>query len=300
MVVEMASSGFNRIVSDSATLDRVSHGYIFTEGPVWNARENYLALVDIIGDTIWKWAPGQGASVLLRPSGKVNGLTYDREGRLVVAGWTSRAILRIEHDGSIVTLASHYQGKKLNTPNDIVVKSDGSIYFTDPPGGLSIVAMAVDDLQQYLGFSGVYRLDPNDGSLDGSLTLLVDDVEGCNGLAFSPDESLLYVNDTGRRHIRVFEVNSDGTLGGGRHFAELIGEEPGIPDGMKVDEEGNVYCTGPGGVWVLDPGGNYLGRIRVPEHASNMAWAEADWRTMYITGRSSVFRIRLNIPGIPV
>ena len=177
-----------------------------------------------------------------------------------------------------------------------MVKSDGMIYFTDPPGGLYIVAMAVDDLQQYLEWSGVYRLDPE----SGELTLVTDEVPGCNGLAFSPDESKLYVNDTGLKHIKVFDVKPDGTLGPGSVFATLEGEEPGVPDGMKVDTEGNVYCTGPGGVWVFDPSGNYLGRIRMHEHASNMAWAEDDWKTFFITGRSSVFRIRLNIPGIPV
>ena len=296
MVIEAASPSFEQIVNRDAALDRISHGYIFTEGPVWNTRDKSLVFVDIIGDTIWKWQPGVGPTALVRPSGKVNGLTYDQQGRLLVAGWTSRAILRMDLDGTISILASHYQGKRLNTPNDIVVKSDGYIYFTDPPGGLSIVGMAVEDLQQYLDFSGVYRLDPN----DGALTLVTEDVPGCNGLAFSPDESILYINDTGLRHIKAFDLNPDGTLSNGRIFAELDGKEPGIPDGMKVDVEGNVYCTGPGGVWVFDPSGNYLGRIRIPEHASNMAWAEDDWKTFFITGRTSVFRIRLNVPGIPV
>ncbi|MFQ6029733.1 MAG: SMP-30/gluconolactonase/LRE family protein [Dehalococcoidia bacterium] len=296
MVLEAASPGFNRIVDPEAKLDRIAHGHIFTEGPVWNTRDKSLVYVDIIGDTIWKWQPGVGATPLVHPSGKVNGLTYDRQGRLLIAGWTSRSITRMDPDGSIATLASRYQGKKLNTPNDIVVKSDGMIYFTDPPGGLYIVAMGVDDLQQYLDYSGVYKLDPE----SGDLTLVTDDVPGCNGLAFSADESKLYVNDTAARHIKVFDVKPDGTLGPGRIFAVLEGEEPGIPDGMKVDTEDNVYCTGPGGVWVMDSAGNYLGRILVPEHASNMAWADEDWKTFYITGRSSVFRIRCKIPGIPV
>lgn len=296
MVIEAASPSFARIVSRDATLGRIADGHIFTEGPVWNTRDKALLYVDIIGDTIWKWQSGIGARVVLHPSGKVNGLTYDRQGRLLAAGWSSRTITRMDQDGTITVLTSHYRGKKLNTPNDIVAKSDGAIYFTDPPGGLFFVAMGGEDLQQYLDFNGVYRLNPD----DGTLTLVTDEVPGCNGLAFSPDESILYVSDTGLRHIKAFDVHADGTLSQGRIFAELKGKEPGIPDGMKVDVEGNVYCTGPGGVWVMDPAGRYLGRILVPDHASNMAWGDDDWQTFYITGGTSVFRIRLNIPGIPV
>ena len=296
MVVDATVPAFNRIVDAGATLDRIPHGHIFTEGPVWSATDGVLIFVDIIGDTIWKWVPGEGAQVVVRPSGKANGLTYDRDGGLLVAGWTTRTIWRMAPDGSIVTLASAYDGKKLNTPNDIVVKSDGAIYFTDPPGGLAIVGMGVDDLQQYIDYSGVYRLDP----ATGVLTLLIDDIGGCNGLAFSPDESVLYVNDTGGRFIKAFDVRADGTVTNGRLFATLTGDEPGNPDGMKVDVEGNVYCTGPGGVHVLDSAGQHLGRIRTPEASANMAFGGDDWRTLYITARTSVYRIALSVPGIAV
>jgi gluconolactonase len=287
---------FHDIVPKTAVLERVSHGHIFTEGPVWNAREGALYWTDIIGNTIWKWTPGVGNSVVLRPSGKANGMTFDKDGRLLVAGWTNRTVWRMEQDGAIVPLATHYQGKKLGTPNDIVVKSDGAIYFTDPPGGVGIVEMEGEDLQQYLDFSGVYRLEPD----TRKLTLLTTDVPGCNGLVFSPDESVLYINDTGGRFIQMFDVQADGALVNSRRFADVVGDEPGNPDGMKVDVAGNLYCTGPAGVHVFDPSGAYLGRIKAPEHCSNMAWGDADWQTLYITARTSVYRMRLGIQGIPV
>jgi gluconolactonase len=296
MYTESSSPKFRDLVPEEAVLERVSHGHIFTEGPVWNAREGALYWTDIIGNTIWKWVPGVGRSVVMRPSGKANGMTFDKHGRLIVAGWSSRMVWRMEADGSAVPLATHYQGKKLGTPNDIVVKSDCAIYFTDPPGGLGIVEMEGEDLQQYLDYSGVYRLEPD----SGTLTLLTAEVPGCNGLTFSPDEKLLYVNDTGGRYIQAYDVQPDGTLKNGRRFVDIVGEEPGNPDGMKVDVEGNVYCTGPGGVHVFDPAGNYLGRIRIPEHCTNMAWGDVDWKTMYMTARSSVHRMRLAVQGIPV
>lgn len=296
MDTDMAAPGLKRIVPDKATLERISHGWIFTEGPVWNARKGCLLWVDIIGDKILQWTPNQGTRIYMAPSGKADGMTLDREGRLVVAGWGSRTVWREEHDGRCVVLASHYQGKKLNTPNDIVVKSDGAIYWTDPTGGLTNPGMCGDDVQQYLDFNGVYRLSP-DGS---QITLLVDDIVYPNGLAFSPDESLLYINDTRRRNIWVYDVQPDGTLKNGRLFYQDTGDEPGVPDGMKVDSEGNVYCTGSGGIHIIDPYGNLLGRLRLPDHVSNMGWGDADWRSLYITQMSNVWRVRLNIPGIPV
>jgi gluconolactonase len=296
MDTDMTAPGFERIVPTHATLDRIAYGLQFGEGPVWNARHGYLLWVDIVGDSIWKWTPGKGREIFLRPSGKANGMTYDRQGRLVVAGWASRTVWRMEPDGSIVTLASHYQGKKLNTPNDIVVKSDGAIYWTDPPGALYIPGMAGEDVQRYLDFIGVFRLAP-DGS---TLMPVADDFVNSNGLAFSPDESLLYINDTTRRHIRIFEVQPDGTLRNGKLFYEARGDEPGNPDGMKVDTEGNVYCTGPAGIHVIDPNGNLLGRMKIPGHVTNMAWGDADWRSLYITTRDSVYRVRLQVAGVPV
>jgi len=296
MYAEAAAPRFHDIVPDDVLLERVSHGHIFTEGPVWNAREGALYWTDIIGNTIWKWTPGVGRNVVLRPSGKANGMTFDRQGRLVVAGWTNRTVWRMEPDGSITPLATHFDGKKIGTPNDIVVKSDGAIYFTDPPGGVGIVEMEGEDLQQYLDYSGVYRLEPE----TRKLTLLTKEVVNCNGLTFSPDEKVLYINDTGGRFIQAYDVKADGTLTNSRRFADVVGEEAGNPDGMKVDVDGNVYCTGPAGIHIFDPTGRYLGRLRVPEHCANMAWGDPDWKTMYITARTSVYRMRLRVPGMPV
>ncbi|MDH3443588.1 MAG: SMP-30/gluconolactonase/LRE family protein, partial [Deltaproteobacteria bacterium] len=279
MYSEANSPRFHDIVPKNAVLERVSHGHILTEGPVWSARESALYWTDIIGNTIWKWNPGVGKNIVLRPSGKANGLTFDKEGRLVVAGWSNRTVWRMALDGSITPLSTHYRGKKLGTPNDIVVKSDGAIYFTDPPGGLGIVEMEGEDLQQYLEYSGVYRLNAE----TGELTLLTDEVPGCNGLVFSPDESLHYINDTGGRYIEVYDVQDDGNLKNSRRFVDVVGDEPGNPDGMKVDIEGHVFCTGPAGIHVFDPSESYLGRLKVPEACSNMAWGDADWKTLYIT-----------------
>ncbi len=293
--VDMTTPGFERIVPKGAVLERISHGLVFTEGPMWDARQGAFIWTDIRGDKILRWAPGKGQTTILEPTGKANGLTLDAQNRIVVAGWGSRTVWRWEPDGTQPVLASTYQGKKLNTPNDIVVKSDGSIWWTDPDGALYIPGMCGEDVQKYLDWNGVYRVNP-DGS---GVTLVTDQVEGPNGLCFSPDESLLYVNDTPRRNIQVYDVQRDGSLKNGRIFYTDRGIEPGVPDGMKVDVEGNVYCTGSAGIHVIDAGGKLLGRIKVPEHVANMAWGDADFRTRYICARGVVYRARLGVRGIP-
>jgi gluconolactonase len=291
MYSEAASPRFREIVPEDTVLEQVSYGHQFTEGPVWNAREQALLWSDIAGDTIWKWIPGVGRTILLRPSGKANGLTFDRQGRLIAAGWTSRRVWRMELDGSIVPLATHLDGVRIGTPNDIVVRSDGSIYWTDGTSGLRAPGFETrEDLQVYRPGSVVLRVTPD----TGEVTMVSNEVPGCNGLAFSPDESLLYVNDSRAKHIKVFDVQPDGTLQNGRIFAE------GIRSATKVDVDGNLYCTGDGGIAILDPSGTYLGRILVPEHTTNLAWGDPDWRTLFITGGGSVYRIRLESQGVPV
>lgn len=296
MDIDMVTPEMERIVGPDPPLDCIAQGITFGEGPVWDRRRKEFFWTDIIGNTIWKWTPGVGREIVLRPSGHANGMTFDRQGRLVVAGWCTRTIWRMESDGSIITLASRYQGKKLNTPNDIVVRSDGSIYWTDPPGGLIIPGMVAEDVQRYLDMQGVLRLSP-DGQ---EVSLLIEDCTYPNGLAFSPDESLLYVNDTRLGLIRVFDVRADGSVGPARLFHKVTGSEPGAPDGMKVDIEGNVYCTGPGGIHVIDPNGKLIGRLKFPGHVTNMAWGDDDWRSLYITSFNFVFRTRLKIPGVAV
>jgi gluconolactonase len=204
-------------------------------------------------------------------------------------------VWRLEEDGTVSTLCSQFDGKKLNSPNDLVVKSDGSIYFTDPSGGLNNVEMHGEDVQRYIDYHGVYRISPK-----GETTLAVKDFTYPNGLAFSADESLLYINDTRENLIKVYDVNRDGTLSKGRLFCRMVGPETGVADGMKIDTEGNVYCTGPAGVQVFAPDAKLLGRIKLPGHTTNMGWGDDDWKSLYVTTYSSLFRIRLGIPGLPV
>lgn len=295
MKVDFFAAGMHDICDDDAQLVEIVRGLTFGEGPVWDRRGHRLYFVDIVGDKVLSWTPTVGLATVLSPSGHLNGMTFDHQGRLVIAGWSSRNIWRLETDGSLVSLASHYKGQKLSSPNDIVIKSDGAIYWTEMQNGLLIPGMDGADAQRYLDWQGVLRL-----GIDGILTPMVTDFEGSNGLAFSLDERLMYVNDTPRAHIRVFPVEADGSFGEGRLFYDLQGDEPGHADGMKVDIAGNVYCTGPAGIHVVAPDGMLLGRLHVPGIATNMGWGDDDWRTLYITTRNSVFRTRLKIPGIPV
>lgn len=287
-------SKFTEIVPAGAKLEKLATGFMFTEGPVWDAANECLFFSDIPGNKMRKWTKDKGIEVVRDPSGKSNGLTLDKQGRLIACEHANRRVSRTEKDGTVVTIADKYEGKRVNSPNDVVMKSDGSIYFSDPPYGLTAEFGVLGE--QELPFQGVFRLSP-DGK---DLTLLVDDFEKPNGLAFSPDESLLYIDDTDRAHVRVFDVNPDGSISNGRLFAEVKGEEEGGVDGMKLDSEGNVYVTGPGGICVFDPSGNRLGRIDIPEVSANLAWGDGDWKTLYITASTSLYRIRLGVKGIPV
>jgi gluconolactonase len=274
------------ILADNAQVEKVAGEFQFTEGPLWHPK-GFLLFSDIPANTLYQWTANEKPKIFRRPSGNANGNTLDREGRLLTAEHSNRRVSRTEKNGTVVTLASQFQGKRLNSPNDLVVKSDGSIYFTDPPYGIK-------SEQEELGFYGVYRLAP-----EGKLTLLVKDFVRPNGIAFSPDEKKLYVNDSEKGHIRVFDVKSGSTVENGQLFAELKDpSQKGVPDGMKVDQQGNVYSTGPGGIWVFSPSGNLLGIIEVPEVAANIAWGDEDYKTLYITASNSLYRIRLKIPGV--
>jgi gluconolactonase len=276
---------FSRILPEGARIEKLAGGFRFTEGPVW--RDGTLLFSDIPANQIKQWAPDGKLSTFREPSGNSNGLTLDRQGRLIACEHGNRRVSRTEKDGKVVTLAERYDGKRLNSPNDAVVKSDGSIYFTDPPYGIRTE-------QQELSFQGVYRLTP-----DGKLNLLVRDFDRPNGLALSPDEKVLYIADSSARmHVRAFDVKSDGTLANGRVFAEMRTGEDGAPDGMKVDREGRLYCTGPGGVWVFAADGKHLGTIKPPEVPANCGWGEADGKTLYMTARTGLYRIRLNAAGL--
>jgi gluconolactonase len=264
------------------------------EGPVWWKEGGYLLFSDIHASKRMKYTPGQGLSVLKDGTNRANGLTRDLQGRLVACEHDSRRVTRQELDGSITVIANSFQGKRLNRPNDVVVKSDGCIYFTDP---WSLQTAAPE--QWDLTFNGVYRVTPD----LGTLTLLADDFLIPNGLAFSSDESVLYINDTRRGHIRAFNLLSNGTLAKqtDRVFADLRGPESGVPDGMKVDLAGNVYCGGAGGIYILDPQGKKLGRIVHGNPATtNIAFGGDDWKTLYFTGRTTLGRVKVKIPGVPV
>jgi gluconolactonase len=232
----------------------------------------------------------------LSPSVKANGTCLDLENRLLVAGWGGRTVFRLEKDGSWTTLADKWQGMKLNSPNDIVVKADGSIWFTDPPGGLLNVGMVGTDLQRYLETQPVFRISP-DGK---NMTVVTEDNVYPNGLCFSPDEKILYVNCSRERVIRAYEVKADGSVGKARLFHQYGGPERGVPDGLKCDVAGNVWCTAPGGIWVHDPAGKVIVRIKTEgHHATNIAFGDDDWKSLYITMIGSVVRTRVNIAGVP-
>lgn len=274
-------------------LDRLATGFTFTEGPVWMG--DHLLFSDIPNNRTIKYRPlaeGPEITTFRNPTGNANGLTLEHEGGILACEHSGRRVSRIDRQGNVETLVDNFEGKKLNSPNDVIVRSDGSIFFTDPPYGLR---NHTEDKE--LPYNGVFRV-----GTDGKMQLLVDDFERPNGLAFSPDEKTLHIADTARGHIRAFSVAEDGSLSDGRVFAELKAApgEGGAPDGMKVDREGNVYCTGPGGVWIFDRQGRFLGRIATPEVPANIGWGDADWRTLYITAKTSLYRIRLSVPGIPV
>jgi gluconolactonase len=280
-------SRLREFLPEKPSAQQVAAGFSFTEGPVWCG--DYLIFSDIPMNRIVRLDirhNGPEVTTFKSPSGQSNGLTLDKDGRLVICESSTRRITRFEYDGSLTVLAERYKGKRLNAPNDIVVRSDGSIYFTDPLFGEPTSPKELD-------FNGVYRISP-----EGELLLLADDFDLPNGLAFSPDESILYVNDTGKNTIRAYDVEKDGSLTHERLFFQMESDDFGGPDGMKLDTEGTIYCTGVGGFWIISPEGKHLGTIALPELPANMAWGDADWKTMYFTCRSSIYRIRFNKTGI--
>ena len=294
MPFEQIAPEFERLVATDQEIEELGSGYGGdmgpAEGPVWWKEGGYLLFSDMHNQRRMKWEASAGVTMLAQLINNANGLTRDLQGRIIACQYALRRVARLEHDRTVTVVAGRYRGTKLNRPNDVVVKSDGSIYFTDP---------GAPDPELDMDFAGVYRVSPD----LGTLTLLVRDFVVPNGLAFSPDESVLYIDDSRRRHIRAFDVQPNGTLalGSDRVFCDMKGERPGVPDGMKVDVEGNIYCTGPGGVWVIDPSGNHLGTILTgAQQTTNCAWGGDDWRTLFITTFHTLARIRVNVPGVPV
>jgi gluconolactonase len=297
MGVQVKADAFLELVDESAEVEQLGTGFTFTEGPIWNP-EGFLLFSDMPGDVRRRWDPDSGVSEVANPSNKGNGMTIDNDGRLVVCEHVTSSVVRMDPDGrggGREVLATHYEGRELNSPNDVVVKSDGAIYFTDPTYG-RMPGFGIER-EQDLDFQGVYRIAPGGGDPQ----LLVDDFDQPNGLCFSTDESLLYINDTTRAHIRVFDVESDGTLANGRVLADGIGsgslEIGDLVDGMKLDERGNVWVTGPGGVCVFDPDGNHIGTVEVPENVGNVNWGGPDWNQLFIPATTSVYRIQCKVSG---
>ena len=295
MPVVAKSPRLLELVSDGAECELLATGFEFTEGPVWSAHERCLYFTDIPGDVILRYGEEGGIAEWRRPSHIANGLTLDAAGSLLACEHATSRVTRTAPDGTATTLASHYRGRELNSPNDLVVKSDGSVYFTDPLYGRR-AGYGVERPPE-LGFCGVYRIEPG----SNELVLLADDFPAPNGLCFSPDESLLYVNDTHVMHTRVFDVLPDGTLADGRLFFDEAAHgarwEEGDPDGIKVDERGNVFCTGPGGVWVISPEGEWLGLIEVPEIVANLTWGGPGWSALYICATRSLYRVQTRTRG---
>ena len=269
-------------VPDDAAAKEIAGGFEFTEGPLWH--EGRLVFTDIPANTVYEWTSEEGRSVFLRPSGHANGLAVDAEGRLLLAQHDGQ-VGRLVADETVESLVSTYRGRRLNSPNDLTVAADGAIYFTDPPYG-------VDDETRELDFSGVYRLSP-----DGRLTLQADRFSRPNGIVLSPDGSTLYVNDSEETVVWAYDVADDGSLGKGRQFAALEAEADGTTDGMKVDVNGNLYTTGPGGVWVYAPDGELLDRIAVPVPPTNLAFGGTDRKSLYVTARANVYRVPVSVPG---
>ncbi|WP_428097111.1 SMP-30/gluconolactonase/LRE family protein [Candidatus Rariloculus sp.] len=288
------------LVPADARIEKIADGFVFLEGPVWIRDESRLLYSDLRGNAIYQWTEAEGASDYLNPffAGDgtglrgvgPNGVALDTEGRLVVCVYGSRSVTRLEADGTRTVLADRYEGRRLNSPNDLVVGSDGSLYFTDPPFGLE--GFDNSPLRE-LDFNGVYRLRP-----DGELELLTRNQARPNGIALSPDESILYVANSGGEVTgwMAYDLGPDG-VSNARVFYDITGVEgPGGADGMKVDLAGNVFATGPGGVWVFSPDGTHLGTIQPDEALTNVGWGD-DGRTLYITGRTSLFRVRLSTAG---
>jgi len=290
--VEVRDKAVFQILPEDAEVEQLATGFGFTEGPVWLS--DGLIFSDIPNSRLIKLVmkrEGPEVKTFRYPSGNANGNTLDNCQRLLTCEHTGRRVVMTDVDGTMKVLADRYQGGRFNSPNDIVVRSDGSIYFTDPPYGLPTNGTGWKEQP----CNGVYRITP-----DGNVHLLVNDFDRCNGLAFSPDEKILYINDTVRRHIRAFDVKPDGSLVNGRLLIDMALPEPGAPDGMKVDRKGIIYCTGPGGFWIIDPTGKCLAIVRPPELPANLAFGDADWQSLYLTARTSIYRIRMKTTGIPL
>jgi len=292
---------FDSLVPKDAKIEKLAGGFTFTEGPLWRP-SGVLWFSDVVGNVVRQWAPGGTVSVLLKPGGYdgnslpaggfigPNGMIADKDGTVLLCQHGNRRIVRIDKDRLVSVLVDRFEGKRLNSPNDLVYKSDGSLYFTDPPYGL--LNQDEDPLKE-LKFNGVFRLT------DGKLQVVIKDLTRPNGIAFSPDQKILYIanSDEKRKTWMMYDVQPDGRVQNGRVFFDVTAEkEDGLPDGMKLDTNGNLYCAGPGGIWVFSPEGKHLGIIKPPETPANCNWGD-DGNTLFITARTGLYRIKLAAQG---
>jgi gluconolactonase len=297
MTLQINASSLLELVDEDAELERLGTGFTFTEGPIWNP-SGYLLFSDMPGDVRRRWDQQGGVREVANPSNKGNGMTLDADGRLVVCEHATSSVVRMDPDGTgsgREVLATHYRGRELNSPNDVIVADDGAIYFSDPAYG-RMPGFGVER-EQELDFQGVYRIPPGGGEPE----LLIDDFDQPNGLCFSPDRSLLYINDSPRAHIRAFDVMADGTIDKSRILAEAVGSgdlnRGDLADGMKVDERGNIWVTGTGGVMVFAPGGEHLGTVEVPENVGNINWGGPEWSWLFIPATTSLYRLKCKVSG---
>jgi gluconolactonase len=316
--IQSLDPALDKIVPANAKLEKIAGGFDkWTEGPVWT-RNGTLLFAEIPANNIDQWIPGKGASVFMHPSGYTgaepyggiepgsNGMTLDADGRVSVAGHARRNVWRLESvdpKAQITVLADSYKGKKFSSPNDLVYKSDGSLYFTDPPYGLP--TQGDDDPMKELKINGVYRIvgarqqKPGAPPDPSKVQLIIGDLKRPNGIAFSPDEKVLYIAESGDKVWLRYTVQPDGTVTDGKLLLDAKSESaPGTPDGIRVDKNGNIYGSGPGGVWIISPAGKHLGTIKIDEKVANVAWGDKDGKTLYITASTSLYRIRLSATGV--
>jgi sugar lactone lactonase YvrE len=298
MVTVVADTRLIELVDPNAQPEKIATGYQFTEGPVWDSRDQTLTFSDERDNTMYRWTESGGATTYRKPSQGSNGNTLDGEGCLITCEESARRVSRTKADGSIETIVSHYQGSRLNSPNDVVVTRAGDIIFTDPPYGLRQPDGSI--VGQEIPFCGVYRV----GSVGGSISVLAEDFERPNGVVLTADDSHLLVADTAQGHVRIFEMTPGGALRNGRILVDQFPGRTGVgrgprPDGMKLDSLGNLYvaANSPEGIWVFSPDGDFLGTIGLDETPANLAWGGDDWQTLFVTASKSVYRIPMKVSG---
>jgi gluconolactonase len=299
LTIKHARPEIEALVDPQTEFRQLAEGFLFTEGPIWNQDGAYLLFSDIQNDTRWRWSESDGATIVARPNWVGNGMVYDADGNLLVCEHITSCVTRIRPNGDRNIASFHYRGTYLNSPNDVVTRSDGSIYFSDPDYGRWDHPVGVKRPFE-LGFHGVFRVPPDGGETE--LVVARDEFDQPNGLCFSPDESVLYINDAHR--VKAFDVASDGSLHHGRVFHSDMASDAipgdGNPDGMKCDEHGNVWCTARGGIWVIAPSGDLLGIIETPEVTANLAWGGPDWRSLYLCTSTTLHVLETKVASTPL